>query len=141
MQSLRPRKHQRRRLRSMLAGYRAWQAGDLAQRLAVPPRPADPVAGTECMVLTMSGAGWSHLVRLLVPADRGADRPRSDQYTVEIDGQRVADRMGLTALLDLMRTQYLPRAMTRQQRARCDGWAVSARDEADAAAAHIEMNG
>ncbi len=99
MQSLRPRKHQRRRLRSMLAGYRAWQAGDLAERLAVPPRPADPLPGTLAQEWLFSGRGWAHCVRLLVPRDRGADRPRSDQYTVEIDGRVVAERIGVSDVL------------------------------------------
>lgn len=134
MQSKCHKIRQSRRLQSMRAGHAAWRVSNEAQRRAEPPRLADPAPGAPTMCIDLHGPGWAHSVRLLIPAIRGTRRPRSDQYTVEIDGQNVADRMGMVALLDMLRTRYLPRQVTRSQRAEFDV-GVSARDWADAALA------
>lgn len=111
------------------AGYAAWRARDEAARLAIPPAPPDPVAGQPLQWWTLAGRGWSHDVRLLVPADRGCRRPRSDQYDLEIDGAVVLRWAGITAIHDLLRTRYIPAQMTRQQRWTADCQASCANQE------------
>lgn len=121
--------------RSRKLGHIAWRARDEALRLSVPPPPPEPQAGDTVQEWMFSGPGWAHCVQLLVPADKGRNRPRSDQFTLLIDGQKVADRISITAALRLMQTKYLPRQQTRAQRRECESWANVRPDRADAAAA------
>jgi hypothetical protein len=121
--------------RSRKLGLIAWQARDEALRLSVPPPPPEPRAGDPVQEWLFSGPGWAHRVQLLVPADKGRNRPRSDQHTLMIDGQKVAERISISAALRLIQTKYLPRQMTRAQRRECESWA-NVRPGPDAAAAH-----
>ena len=109
--------------RSRKLGHIAWRARDEALRLSVPPPPPEPQAGDTVQEWLFSGPGWAHRVQLLVPADKGRNRPRSDQHTLLIDGQQVAERISISAALRLIQTQYLPRQQTRAQRRECQSWA------------------
>ncbi|MDA5374466.1 hypothetical protein PH344_25675, partial [Escherichia coli] len=82
-----------------------------------------------------TGPGWAHRVQLLVPADKGRNRPRSDQFTLLIDGHQVAERISITAALRLMQTKYLPRQQTRAQRREFETWANVRPQEDDSAVA------
>lgn len=103
-------------------GYIAWRARDEAARLAVPPPPPEPQAGEAVHEWLFSGPGWAHAAQLLIPADKGRNRPRSDQYTLLIDGKQVAERTSITAALRLIQTDYLPRQQTRAQRREVEAW-------------------
>lgn len=120
-------------------GYISWRKRDEAARLAVAPLPHDPRAGDVIQEWLFSGPGWAHVARLLVPADKGRNRPRSDQFTLLIDGTQIAERISVTAALRLIQSAYLPRQQTRAQRREVDSWVCSARDDDDARAADSEM--
>ena len=121
---------------SRRAGYLAWRTADEAARRALPALPADPTAGAELQRWTFVGAGgWVHVVQLLQPADRGARRPRSDQFVCVVDGAVALPLAGLTDIMDYLRTDVLPAQMTRLQRSRADMPGCGAHDELDAAAA------
>lgn len=114
-------KRQRRMPPMWRPAFEAWQRRDEARRVALPERPADPVAG-ECLFswpLT-SRSGWTVEVRLLVPASVGRNRPRSDQFDLEIDGAIALRRKGLTAVMEHLRTEVFPHQLTRLERYRAD---------------------
>ena len=118
---MKSKRHKMQRLQAArIAGYRAWRQRDEAERLSRPPREPDPIAGAECMRLQISGPGWAHDVLCTVPADRGFNRPRSDQYAVQIDGAAWSERAGLTALFRHLQADVIPRMITRQQAARME---------------------
>lgn len=121
--------------RSRKLGHIAWRSRDEALRLSVPPPPPDPLAGDEIQEWLFKGAGWAHHAQLLVPPDKGRNRPRSDQHTLLIDGQQVAERISITAALRLIQTEYLPRQQTRAQRREWQSWANVRPDHDDDAAA------
>lgn len=98
----------------------AWRAADMARRVALPERAADPAAGDCIHDWLMQGAGYCHRVRLLVPPDRGGRRQRCDRYVLEIDGQAQDGLHGLTAALDEVRARWLPRQASRAQRRAAD---------------------
>ncbi len=122
--------------RSRKLGHIAWRARDEAVRLSVPPPPPDPRPGDEVQEWLFSGPGWAHRVQLLVPPDKGRNRPRSDQHMVLLDGEQVAERISITAALRLIQTDYLPRQQTRAQRREWQSWAnVRPGDDGDREAA------
>ena len=112
-------------------GYIAWRARDEALRLSVPPPPPEPRAGDIVQEWLFTGPGWAHRVQLQVPPDKGRKRPRSDQYTLLIDGKQVAERISITAALRLVQTDYLPRQMTRAERREAHSWANVRPDHPD----------
>lgn len=117
MQSSRHKFQQPSRLkRARALGYLAWRQRDEAARRAIPPALPDIQPGAVVQEWLFSGRGWAHAVRLLVPADRGRSRPRSDQFALEIDGKRIADRASVSAALRLLQSDYLPRMPTRAER-------------------------
>jgi hypothetical protein len=118
--------------RSRKLGYIAWRARDEALRLGVAPPPPEPQAGDEVQAWMFTGPGWAHRVQLLVPADKGRNRPRSDQHTLMIDGQQVAERISISSALRLIQTKYLPRQQTRAQRREWQSWANVRPDRDDA---------
>ena len=122
--------------RARRLGGIAWRQRDEAEHLAQPPLPPDVAAGVVVHEWLFSGPGWAHAVRLLVPADKGRNRPRSDQFDLWIDGRLIAERTNITAALRLIQTDYLPSMPTRKQSREIALWQFSARDEADARAAH-----
>ncbi len=89
---------------------------DEVRRIALPERAPGPSAGAEVVHIPLSGPGWAHDVRLLVPADRGRNRPRSDQFRVVIDGAVWAERAGLTAVFRHLHANVIPPVLTRRQR-------------------------
>jgi hypothetical protein len=101
-------------------GFAAYRVRDEAERLAIPPPPPDLPPGSEWMHWPMSGIGWAADVRLLIPADRGRSRPRSDQFTLEIDGEVIAQRMGLTAIMRHLQAEVIVKQATRAQRRASD---------------------
>lgn len=125
--------------RSRKLGFITWRARDEALRLSVPPPPPDPGAGDVIHDWLFTGPGWAHRVQLLVPADKGRNRPRSDQFTLLIDGQVVAERISITAVFRLIQTKYLPHQQTRAQRRECQSWANVRPDDDGSAAADEAM--
>lgn len=103
----------------------AWQTGLCKPR----PKKAKPNLDLPPMSVvhewTFKGPGCTHKARLFTPPDSTRNRPRSDQYALEINGQLVSERVNITAALRLIQSEYLPRLPTRAQRA-------------DAAAAQME---
>lgn len=83
------------------------------------------------MVWTIQGRGWAHELRMLVPSDHGRNRPRSDQYTLLIDGDEVAERIGLADILARVR-KLLPRPASRRQRHESDRIAEGGWDDMEA---------
>ena len=129
---------QQRLQHSRRAGYLAWRAAEEARARALPPAPADPLPGALLQEWSFRGVGgWLHAVQLRQPPDRGVKRPRSDQFVLVIDGVVVFDMIGLTDIMDHLRTKVLPAQMTRKQRRQADTFshAWTGRDELDAAAA------
>lgn len=100
--------------------FDAWRRQDEARRLALPERAADPSAGKVLQQWTISGPGWSHNVELLQPPDRGTKRPRSDQFVLVVDGAVRLPLAGLVAIMEHLRTEVLPKQMTRMQRHQSD---------------------
>lgn len=94
-------------------GYLAWRKRDEAERLALPPRPADPVPGQEIHRITVESGGCVHTIVACWPEGRR----RSDQFSVFEDGVCVAELEGRTAILARI-AGHLVRVMTRQERAR-----------------------
>lgn len=94
-------------------------ARDMARRIALPERPADPRAGEEWVSVTVKTRHESHTLTACIPAQRGVKRPRSDQFTVALDGEPVAGLEGYTAILARV-GEWLPRMMTRKERAEVD---------------------
>lgn len=96
-----------------------WQR-QAAERMALPPRPADPPPGhVWARVVVEIVGGQRTEIDLQIPAERGRRRPRSDQSTVAVDGAVVADREAVTATLERVR-RAIGRRMTRQQRDEAD---------------------
>lgn len=104
-----PRRQEARRF-----GWQAWRKRDEAERLAIPPRPADPVPGQEIHRITVESGGIVHTIVACWPHGRR----RSDQFAVFEDGVCVAALEGRTAILGRV-AGHLVRMMTRQERARC----------------------
>jgi len=125
--------------RSRKLGHIAWRARDEALRLSVPPPPPEPLPGDVVHEWLFSGPGWAHAVRLLVPADKGRNRPRSDQFMLLIDGKMIAERISITAALRLIQTDYLPRQQTRAQRREVEGWWRPSDVDEEAAHASLEF--
>lgn len=100
--------------------FDAWRARDEGRRRALPERMADPPAGKVLQQWAMAGPGWAHEVRLLQPADRGAKRPRSDQFVLVIDDEVVLALAGMVQIMEHLRTNVLPKQMTRMQRHQAD---------------------
>lgn len=107
--------------------YVAWRARDEAQRRALPERRPDPLAGKVLQRWLFVGEsdGWAHEVKLLQPADRGAKRPRSDQFVLVIDGAVALPLAGMVQIMEHLRTKVLPKQMTRMQRHQADRIAES----------------
>lgn len=92
---------------------------DMARRIALPERPADPLAGTEWVrVLVITRHQTSTLVAS-IPAQHGIRRPRSDQFAVALDGEQVATLEGRTAIVARIGA-LLPVMMSRKQRDEAD---------------------
>ena len=68
----------------------------------------------------MSGIGWAADVRLLIPPNQGRHRPRSDQFTLLVDGEVIGQRMGMTAIMRHLQTAVLARQANRAQRGEID---------------------
>ncbi len=117
--------------RSRKLGHIAWRAREEALRLSVPPPPPEPRAGDSVQEWLFTGPGWAHRVQLLVPPDKGRNRPRSDQFTLMIDGKQMAERISITAALRLIQTDYLPRQSTRAERREAHSWANVRPDHSD----------
>lgn len=94
-------------------GYLPWRKRDEAERLAIPPRPADPVPGQEIHRITVESGGNLHTIVACWPEGR----QRSDRFAVWEDGVCVAELEGRTAILARV-ADRLVRVMTRQERAR-----------------------
>jgi hypothetical protein len=91
--------HYRKRRKVMTPAYHeamaAHFAADFARRVALPERPADPVAGEEWVSVAVTTRRGLQHIELRIPAGRA----RSDQFRVLVDGEVVAEREGVTAIL------------------------------------------
>lgn len=72
-----------------------------------------PLPGQLAMRITVSGPGWGHTIVCTVPMETARNRPRSDQYAVEIDGAPWAELAGKIAILAEL-ISMLPRALSRR---------------------------
>ena len=100
--------------------FDAWRQRDEARRLSLPERAADPRPGKVLQRWTVSGPDWAHNVELLQPADRGTKRPRSDQFVLVVNGAVALPLAGMVQIMEHLRTQVLPKQMTRMQRHQFD---------------------
>ena len=100
-------------------GFGAWRARDEAERLAIPPRPADPAPGEEVYRITIESGGSVHIITAHWPQASGVRRPRSDQFAVFDDGIASHSLEAKTAILARV-GGHLVRMMTRQERARAE---------------------
>ena len=100
--------------------FDAWRRQDEARRVALPERAADPLPGKVLQQWLFAGEGWAHEVKLLQPADRGTQRPRSDQFVLVVDGVVVLPLAGMVQIMEHLRTEVLPKQMTRMQRHQSD---------------------
>lgn len=104
---------------------------DEARRIALPERAPDPRPGEVLHDWQMVSYGRLYRVQAMVPPDVGAKRARSDRFVVVVDGTTLPEVIGLTDIMDHLRTKVLPRPMSRKERYEADrisemGWSEPA---------------
>jgi hypothetical protein len=115
--------HYRKRRKVMPPAYHeamaAHFAADLARRVALPERQADPAVGEEWVSIIVTTRYGSTTISASIPAQRGIRRVRSDQFAVAINSEPVAALEGRTAVLARV-AELWPRMLSRKERHESD---------------------
>lgn len=118
MRTLQSSRHKKQRSRWARANtpsaLRSRTARMRAAKLALPQPCYGYAPGTGWLRITLECDGWASVIDCEPPADTGRKRPRSDQYSVTVDGTPWSQRAGLVAIFDHARS-LVPRRLSRDE--------------------------